>query len=187
MVFDRPLCRAIPLSLYIYNFTLSIEISLALPLSIFLPPPSFSCSFCTSRFSLSIHRLSRSIFGSFSLYLSLFLFLSFSFSLTRSIFLSLSLPPSCCYLSLPPPLSLSPSIQQLSLSTFLFRGPRRADLASTAAYVSHSPVVRCWTKHMDSPYLISGMPMPSTSLFLATSIFSCTGGTHEKHRHARRL
>lgn len=57
--------------------------------------------------------------------------------------------------------------------TFLFRGPRRADLASTAAYVSHRPDETCCTKHMDSPYLISGMPMPSTSRFWVTSIFSC--------------
>lgn len=58
--------------------------------------------------------------------------------------------------------------------TFRFRGPKRADLASTAAYVSQRPDETCWTKHMDSPYLISGIPMPSTSLFCVTSIFSCS-------------
>lgn len=61
------------------------------------------------------------------------------------------------------------------LNTFLFIIPKRAALASSAAYVSHRPVDTCWTKHMDSPYFISGMPMPSTSRFWATSTFSCSG------------
>lgn len=59
--------------------------------------------------------------------------------------------------------------------TLRFIVPSRAALASRAAYVSHSPVETCWTKHMDSPYLISGIPIPSTSRFWATSTFSCSG------------
>lgn len=66
--------------------------------------------------------------------------------------------------------------------TFLFIIPKRAALASRAAYVSHRPVDTCWTKHMDSPYLISGMPIPSTSRFWATSTFSCSQEPRSKSK-----
>lgn len=73
----------------------------------------------------------------------------------------------------------SAAILSLSLfhaqRTFLFIIPKRAALASRAAYVSHRPEDTCWTKHIDSPYFISGKPIPSTSRFWATSTFSCSG------------
>lgn len=59
------------------------------------------------------------------------------------------------------------------LFTLLFRGPRREDLASGAWQESQSPVATCMTKQTESPYLISGTPMPSMSLFGPESPFSC--------------
>lgn len=68
--------------------------------------------------------------------------------------------------------------------TLLFRGPRRDDLASGAWQDSHSPVATCMMKHTESPYLISGTPMPSMSLFGPVSPFSCSRNIH---RLAKRL
>lgn len=72
------------------------------------------------------------------------------------------------------------------LHTLLFMVPRRAALASKAAYVTHRPVERCCIKHMDSPYLISGIPIPSTSrFFFSPSTFSCSPGRREMQREKK--
>lgn len=74
--------------------------------------------------------------------------------------------------SQPPPTLWVNEIHSCYSLTFRCREPILTDFASADWYVSHKPVSTCCMKHIESPYFISGAPIPSTSFLVPISNFS---------------